>query len=101
MTQPEIAILMSTYQRPGHLRRALESVRCQQGVDGRMELVVTDDGSTDETQQVVEDFARRVPFRVEFTTHPHTTFRLSRSRNEGVRASSAPYILFVDGDCIL
>ena len=49
MSQPEIALLMSTYQRPAHLRRALESIALQQGVDGRMELVVTDDGSTDET----------------------------------------------------
>ncbi len=28
-------------------------------------------------------------------------FRLSRCRNEGVRASTAPYLLFLDGDCIL
>ncbi len=66
-----------------------------------MELVVTDDGSSDETQRVVEDFARSVPFRVGFTTHPHTTFRLSRCRNEGARASTAGYLLFLDGDCIL
>jgi glycosyltransferase involved in cell wall biosynthesis len=100
MSQPQIALLMSTYQRPGHLRKALESIALQCDVDGQFELVVTDDGSTDETPQVVAEFARRVPFRVQFTTHPHTTFRLSRSRNEGVLASQAPYLLFLDGDCI-
>jgi glycosyltransferase involved in cell wall biosynthesis len=93
--------LMSTYQRPAHLRRALESIALQEGVDGRMELVVTDDGSTDETASIVAEFASRAPFRVGFTTHPHTEFRLSRCRNEGVRASTAPYLLFLDGDCIL
>jgi glycosyltransferase involved in cell wall biosynthesis len=101
MSQPEIALLMSTYQRPAHLRRALESIALQRDVDGLMELVITDDGSTDETPQIVADFARRVPFRVGFTTHEHTVFRLSRCRNEGVRASTAPYILFLDGDCVL
>jgi glycosyltransferase involved in cell wall biosynthesis len=101
MAGPEIALLLSTYQRPAHLRRALLSIALQQGVEGRMELVVTDDGSTDETPQIVADFARSAPFRVGFTTHPHTTFRLSRCRNEGVRASDAPYILFLDGDCVL
>ena len=101
MSEPEIALLMSTYQRPHHLRRALESIALQQGVDGRFELVITDDGSTDETPQIVAQFARTVPFRVGFTTHEHTTFRLSRCRNEGVRASSAPYLLFLDGDCVL
>lgn len=101
MSQPEIALLMSTYQRPAHLRRALESIALQAGVDGRMELVVTDDGSTDETASIVAEFASRVPFRVGFTTHPHTVFRLSRCRNEGARASTAPYLLFLDGDCVL
>jgi len=101
MSSPEIALLMSTYQRPRHLRLALESILLQRDVAGRLELVVTDDGSTDETPEIVAEFARRAPFRVAFTTHPHTTFRLSRSRNEGVRASTAPYILFLDGDCIL
>jgi glycosyltransferase involved in cell wall biosynthesis len=101
MSQPEIALLMSTYQKPFHLRRALESIALQQGVDGQMELVITDDGSTDETPDIVAEFARRVPFRVEFTTHEHTVFRLSRCRNEGAKASTAPYLLFLDGDCIL
>jgi glycosyltransferase involved in cell wall biosynthesis len=101
MNQPDIALLISTYQRPGHLRRALESVALQQGVDGRIEVVVTDDGSTDETPRIVDEFARSMPFHVGFTTHPHTTFRLSRCRNEGARASGAPYLLFLDGDCVL
>jgi glycosyltransferase involved in cell wall biosynthesis len=101
MSEPEIALLISTYQRPAHLRLALASVASQQGVPGRMEVVVTDDGSTDETHAIVEEFARSVPFRVAFTTHPHTTFRLSRCRNEGVKASTSPYLLFLDGDCLL
>ena len=42
----DIALLVSTYERPGHLPRALESIARQQGVDGRFEVVVTDDGST-------------------------------------------------------
>ena len=101
MSEPEIALLLSTFQRPAHLRRALQSIGLQQGVEGKMELVVTDDGSSDETPRIVEEFARSVPFPVGFTTHPHTTFQLSRCRNEGARASRAPYLLFLDGDCIL
>ena len=38
-----------------------------------MELVVTDDGSTDETAEIVEQFRRRVPFPVAFTTHEHVS----------------------------
>jgi len=98
---PEIAVLVSTYQRPDHLRRCLLSIALQQGVEGRFELVVTDDGSSDETHELVRRFAREVEFPVSLTSHPHDGFQLARCRNEGVAASSAPYLLFVDGDCLL
>ncbi len=99
--RPDIALLVSTYQKPNHLRNCLESITFQHGVAGRFEVVVTDDGSEDETAQIVRDFARCAPFPVRFTTHPHKTFQLARCRNEGVLASAAPYLLFLDGDCLL
>ena len=99
----DIALIVSTYRRPGHLRRALHSIALQRGVEGRFEVVVTDDGSCDggETAKVVADFAQRVPFPVRFVTHPHQGFRLAHCRNRGMQASSAPYLLFLDGDCLL
>jgi len=99
--EPEIALLVSTYEKPWHLRRVLASIAMQKGVEGRMELVVTDDGSADETPQIVEQFAESVQFPVALTTHPHQTFQLARCRNEGVARSRAPYLLFLDGDCVL
>ena len=101
MTTPEIAVLVSSYQRPQHLSRVLHSIAAQQNVDGRFEVVVTDDGSEDETHDIVLDFSREQPFRVKLTTHPHETFQLARCRNEGARASTAPYLLFLDGDCLI
>ena len=97
----DIAVIISTFERPGHLRRCLASLEAQQGVAGRFEVVVTDDGSRDETHRMVTDLARRVGFPLAFTTHTHAGFRLARCRNEGVAATTAPYMLFTDGDCIL
>jgi glycosyltransferase involved in cell wall biosynthesis len=57
MAAPEIALIVSTYEKPTHLARVLCSIGCQQEVDGLFEVVVTDDGSTDETSDVVERFA--------------------------------------------
>lgn len=101
MAQPEIAVLVSSYQRPGHLRRVLTSIAAQRGVEGRLEVVVTDDGSQDETPHLVRGFAASANFPVQFTTHTHNGFQLARCRNEGVAASSAPYLLFLDGDCLI
>lgn len=97
----DVALCVTTYQRPWHLRRTLASIAAQQGVAGRFELVVTDDGSLDETPGLVEQFARSVTFRVNYTTHEHSVFHPARSRNEGTRATTAPYLLFIDGDCVL
>lgn len=101
MATPEIAVLVSSYEKPHHLQRVLHSIDCQLGVDGQFEVVVTDDGSQDETPNVVREFADAVSFRVGFTTHNHEGFQLARCRNEGVRASTAPYLLFLDGDCLI
>ncbi|HKD35655.1 MAG TPA: glycosyltransferase, partial [Pirellulales bacterium] len=97
----EVAISVTTYQKPWHLRRALASIAGQQGISGKFEVVVTDDGSTDETARLVEHFRRSVDFPVHFTTHPHAAFQVSKCRNAGARATTAPYLLFVDGDCVL
>jgi glycosyltransferase involved in cell wall biosynthesis len=101
MSTPEIALSVTTYQKPWHLRRVLASIAGQRGVEGRMELVVTDDGSTDETAEIVEQFRSRVGFPVMFTTHEHLAYHPAKSRNEGARATTAPYLLFIDGDCLL
>lgn len=98
---PEIALLVSSYNRAEHLRRALLSIAAQRGVEGKFEVVVTDDGSTDASHAVVAAFQASSPFPVKMTTHPHASFQLARCRNEGVAASTAPYLLFLDGDCVL
>jgi glycosyltransferase involved in cell wall biosynthesis len=100
-TKPEIALIISTYQRPFYLKRALLSIAMQRDVQGKMEVVVTDDGSEDETPDVIEEYAKEVDFPVRMTTHRHDGFRLARCRNEGVAASTAPYLLFTDADCLL
>jgi GT2 family glycosyltransferase len=98
--RPQIAVILSTYQRPDHLYRSLHSLALQLGVDGQYEVVVTDDGSTDHTEDVVRSFAESANFPVTFTTHEHRGFHLVLCRNQGVLASRAPYLLFSDADCI-
>jgi GT2 family glycosyltransferase len=97
----DISLVVNTHQRPRHLALVLESIAAQQGATGRFDVVVSDDGSTDDTAAVVTAFAARAPFPVRFTTEPRDGFRLARVRNRGAALAGGSLLLFLDGDCIL
>lgn len=101
MTHPDISLIVNTYQKPRHLALVLESIALQEGVDGRFEVVVADDGSEAPTVEVISEFARRAPFPVAFTTEPHDGFRLARVRNRGAAVAAGDTLLFLDGDSVL
>jgi len=100
LARPDVSLIVTTYQMPGHLRRVLASV-AQQSVVDRLEIIVTDDGSQDETPEVVREFSRSSGLGVEFVTHPHEGFHLTRCRNDAARLARGDYLLFLDGDCII
>ena len=99
-TYPQISVIVSTYQRPEHLRRSLLSLALQRGVDEPFEVVVCEDGSTESTAEVVERFAKTADFPIRLVTQEHRGFQAARCRNNGALASRAPYLIFFDGDCI-
>lgn len=99
--KPDISLIVSSFERPANLRHCLHSIAVQKGVQGRIEVVVADDGSRDATEALVRQFGRSVDFPIKLTLHEHDGFRLSQCRNEGVLASTADYLLFTDADCVL
>lgn len=99
--RPDCSLVVNTYRKPRHLALVLESIAAQAGVAGRMEVIVADDGSDDDTAAVVAAFAARAPLPVRFTSEPHAGFRLARVRNRGASLARGDYLLFLDGDCIL
>src|SRR4051795_11065143 len=70
--QPPVSIVLATYNRRDWLRMAIDSVLDQSYPN--LELLVMDDGSSDETPELLEDYARR---------HPPERFRFSRHENMG------------------
>jgi glycosyltransferase involved in cell wall biosynthesis len=96
--KPSIAVIVSTFNAPDYLRRVLEGYRAQSRYPD--ELIVADDGSTEETAQVVEEFAKDAPFIVRHVWHEDLGFRLAEIRNRAIAATTADYLIFSDGDCI-
>jgi len=97
----DVSLLVTTFRRPRHLALALESLALQRGAAGRFEVIVSDDGSGDETAALVRSFAAHAGIPTRFTTQPHQGFRLARVRNNAARLARGDYLLFLDGDCVV
>jgi glycosyltransferase involved in cell wall biosynthesis len=87
---PEISVVIPTYNRAAMVVEAVASVLAQEGAD--FELIVVDDGSTDETGQRLAGFGGRLRYHRE----PHAG--VSAARNRGLRLSRGSLIAFVDSD---
>jgi glycosyltransferase involved in cell wall biosynthesis len=89
---PEVSVVLPTHNRPRLLRLTLDSVLWQEGVD--MEVVVVDDGSTDDLRPAVAGLADP---RVRLIRHERAR-GVSAARNRGVAGARGDWIAFVDDD---
>lgn len=92
---PVISIVLPTYNRAHLLPRLFHSLLWQS--NRRFELVVVDDGSTDLTPRVIEEFRRRFGGRLVWVPH-HGNRGCNAARNTGVCAAHTDWCLFVDSD---
>lgn len=93
-----LAVIITTYNWPAALEVVLAGYLSQHRPPD--ELIIADDGSTDETRTVVEAFCKQAPFAVKHVWHEDNGFRAGAIRNRAIQNSEADYIVFTDGDCI-
>lgn len=91
---PWISVVIPTYNRANLLRGTLEALTAQRMPAGTVEVIVADDGSSDDTPDVVHDFTRRLALRYHF--QPDRGFRAAAARNAGAHLASAPVLVFAD-----
>jgi glycosyltransferase involved in cell wall biosynthesis len=96
---PDICVIVSTYNRPDALRAVLRSLVDQQCRD--FEITVADDGSTRETRELVDEFSLSMSVPISHVWQKDEGFRLSTIRNRAAAATRAPYLVFIDGDCVV
>lgn len=93
------SLLISTYNWPTALNLCLQSVLQQTILPS--EIVVADDGSKNDTRQLIEAFAATSPVPVVHVWQPDEGFQLAKIRNRAIAKASHPYLIQVDGDLIL
>ena len=92
------AVIVTTYNRPDALAAVLEGYLAQENHD--FELLIADDGSTDNTRKLIEGYASRAPFPLQHVWQEDKGFRPGAARNRAAARTSAEYLIFVDGDCV-
>ena len=90
-----ISIIMPVYNAEKVLPASLESIRAQHFRD--FELIFVEDGSTDGTVAVLEDFAARADFPCHIVSQPRNQ-GVAAARNRGLDAACGEYLAFVDAD---
>ena len=87
---PMVSVVIPSYNCARYLPKAIESVLAQTFTD--LEIIVVDDGSTDETAAAVAPYLDRIQFIRQ------NNKGLPGARNTGIRASDAPFIALLDAD---
>jgi glycosyltransferase involved in cell wall biosynthesis len=91
---PRVCVVIPTYNRAAMLREALKSIVSQTVTPA--EVVVVDDGSTDETHDVAHEFEGVGP-TLTYIRLPHSN-RRGPIRNAGVATCTSPLVAFLDSD---
>lgn len=86
----KVSVVIPTYNSARYLPEALESALTQTYQD--MEVIVVDDGSTDNTAECIESFLDRITFIRQPNSGP------SVARNRAIFAAKGKYIAFLDAD---
>lgn len=89
MQQPLVSVIILTFNSQAHIARALASLRRQTYLN--IEIVVVDNGSTDETRRIVEGLRGVV-----WLSLPQSD--MGMARNHGVKHSHGDYLMFLDSD---
>lgn len=87
---PAVSVIIPTYNRAWCLRQAVDSVLSQEYK--AIELIVVDDGSTDDTPQLLEGYAGRM------AVLRQANRGVSAARNAGIAAARGELIAFLDSD---
>ena len=93
-----ISVVVTTYNRPRALDRVLDALNEQR--DRCYEVIVGDDGSREDTRELVNAWKRKYSVRLEHVWQEDLGFRAARARNLAAAAARGEYVVFLDGDCV-
>jgi len=93
-----ISVVIPTYNNADFVNRAIKSLFDQTYPKNKYEIIIVDDGSTDNTRQCIELLQRQSPCNLRYLFQENKG--PSAARNLGIRNASGDIIAFSDADCL-
>lgn len=93
------SLIITTYNRPDALEAVLHSVLSQTELPD--EVIVADDGSTEETSAVIQRLQKDFPVPLIHSWQEDKGFMLAEARNRALAKVKKDYVVIVDGDMVL
>lgn len=98
MKAPKITVIIATYNAVDWLRNVLFGYAEQSYKN--FDIIIADDGSTDETKKLIDEFKANYPVPITHLWHEDKGYRRQEILNVAIMTAAHEYILFTDGDCI-
>ena len=92
MSRPLVSVVMSAWNEEKYVGKTIESILNQTFTD--FEFIIVNDGSTDKTQQVLDDFASRDK-RIKIIVNEANMY-IARSLNRGIQSAQGEYVAIID-----
>jgi len=92
-SDPLVTVVISVYNKELYIAKAIESVINQ--TYKKLDIIIVDDGSTDNSLQIIKDYAQDDQ-RIRYYTQDNSG--VASCRNKGITDSEGKYIVFLDGD---
>ncbi|MEN3015652.1 MAG: glycosyltransferase [bacterium] len=94
----KISVQISTFNRANILEKVLLSLENQTITKDLYEVIVINDGSTDQTEKLVKELSNKVSYNLKLINQPN--LGLPIARNNGIKNTECEVILFIDDDVL-
>lgn len=95
----KVSLIIATYNWPEALELCLLSVLQQTVLPD--EIIIADDGSTNQTKKLIDKFIKKTPLSIKHIWHEDKGFRKCIILNKSIKETRNSYIVQIDGDVIL
>jgi glycosyltransferase involved in cell wall biosynthesis len=95
---PRVSVIIPTYNQVSFIRDTIDSVLSQDYLN--IEIIVTDDGSTDGTLMIIQEYACRCEGKIKFISSEKNT-GIASNMNRGLKIATGEFIAWLGGDDLM